>query len=62
MLENFSLEKCCRKVPLSTLTKNIRECEFDLVSNNLQFHKTGNLSLICYSKATEDRSNVILTL
>jgi starch synthase (maltosyl-transferring) len=29
---------------------------------NLRFHKTGNPSLICYSKATDDLSNVILVV
>ena len=29
---------------------------------NLVFHETGNTSLICYSKASEDRSNVIIVV
>jgi starch synthase (maltosyl-transferring) len=41
----------------------IRKANLALQSNdNLRFHQTDNPSLICYSKATEDLSNVIIVV
>jgi len=50
-------------VPLITQLNKIRRANSALQSNNsLRFHATDNPQLICYSKATLDKSNAILVI
>jgi starch synthase (maltosyl-transferring) len=62
-IKRWNLQDPASLKPLITTVNAIRRQNAALQSNErLQFHLTDNPSLICYSKSTLDRSNVILVV
>jgi starch synthase (maltosyl-transferring) len=62
-IRHWELEKPGSLKPLITLVNRIRKENAALQSNcNLRFHQVTNDRLLAYSKSTDDRSNIVLTI